>query len=214
VTSGGPGDARPGLSVTPVTLCPAPCGARRFGQRRRTREPGGRPMSAPPREPVACRACGRPAAHEGGHNKQIALIISVRLWFWRSPRPSARASQTAALNITIEASTCGIHEGRPSAHVHDCPERSARVDGRHDAEEARKAALSHRSESGKTAARYRPEPGGVEEKGEGTVELMRRCAGEEKGAISSSTVPNLRVRLRGVQNRDLARVRGPVDHNA
>src|SRR3954470_22083754 len=44
------------------------------------------------------------AAHEGGHNKQIALIISVLALFLAFSETFGKSSQTAALNFQIEAS--------------------------------------------------------------------------------------------------------------
>ena len=44
------------------------------------------------------------AAHEGGHNKQIALIISVLALFLAFSETFGKSAQTAALNAQIEAS--------------------------------------------------------------------------------------------------------------
>src|SRR5882724_10562505 len=44
------------------------------------------------------------AAHEGGHNRQIALIISVLALFLAFSETFGKSAQTAALNFQIEAS--------------------------------------------------------------------------------------------------------------
>src|SRR5437764_2893472 len=44
------------------------------------------------------------AAHEGGHNKKIALIISVLALFLAFSETFGKSAQTAALNFQIEAS--------------------------------------------------------------------------------------------------------------
>src|SRR3954452_13050431 len=44
------------------------------------------------------------AAHEGGHNKKIALVIAVLALFLAFSETLGKSAQTAALNFQIEAS--------------------------------------------------------------------------------------------------------------
>jgi hypothetical protein len=118
------------------------------------------------------------AAHEGGHNKQIALIISVLALFLAFSETFGKSSQTAALNFQIEASNLWnffqAKNIRRTATI--VATESAKIDAATTSDEARKAALAKQiDEWTKTAARYRSEPEAGGGKGEGTVELARRA---------------------------------------
>jgi hypothetical protein len=123
------------------------------------------------------------AAHEGGHNKQIALIISVLALFLAFSETFGKSAQTAALNFQIEASNLWnffqAKNIRRTATI--VATENAKIDAGTTADEARKAALSKQiAEWEKTAARYRSEPEAGGGKGEGTVELARRAQEMEK----------------------------------
>jgi hypothetical protein len=123
------------------------------------------------------------AAHEGGHNKQIALIISVLALFLAFSETFGKSSQTAALNFQIEASNLWnffqAKNIRRTATI--VATESAKIELAAVADEAKKAALSKQiDEWTKTAARYQSEPEAGGGKGEGTRELSRRAQEMEK----------------------------------
>src|SRR3978361_92199 len=117
------------------------------------------------------------AAHEGGHNKQIALIISVLALFLAFSETFGKSAQTAALNFQIEASNLWnffqAKNIRRTATI--IATESAKIEAA-AAEGTRKAALDKQSDEWtKTAARYQSEPEAGGGKGEGTRELSRRA---------------------------------------
>jgi len=123
------------------------------------------------------------AAHEGGHNKQIALIISVLALFLAFSETFGKSAQTAALNFQIEASNLWnffqAKNIRRTALI--VASEAAKVELQTNTDEGRRAALSKQiAEWEKTAARYRSEPEAGGGKGEGTVELSRRALEMEK----------------------------------
>jgi hypothetical protein len=123
------------------------------------------------------------AAHEGGHNKQIALIISVLALFLAFSETFGKSSQTAALNFQIEASNLWnffqAKNIRRTATI--VATETATIELSTITDETRKAALRKQIEEwNKTAARYRSEPEAGGGKGEGTVELSRRAIEMEK----------------------------------
>jgi hypothetical protein len=123
------------------------------------------------------------AAHEGGHNKQIALIISVLALFLAFSETFGKSAQTAALNFQIEASNLWnffqAKNIRRTAII--TAAEAAKVELQTNADEGRRAALTKQiAEWDKTAARYRSEPEAGGGKGEGTVELSRRAQEMEK----------------------------------
>src|SRR5215210_1410346 len=118
------------------------------------------------------------AAHEGGHNKQIALIISVLALFLAFSETFGKSAQTAALNFQIEASNLWnfFQAKNIRRTLTIVATETAKIDVGTTADEARKAALAKQiGEWEKTAARYRSEPEAGGGKGEGTVELARRA---------------------------------------
>src|SRR5436190_7752289 len=123
------------------------------------------------------------AAHEGGHNKQIALIISVLALFLAFSETFGKSSQTSALNFQIEASNLWnffqAKNIRRTATIVASEQGKIELASATDA--ARKAALAKQiDEWTKTAARYRSEPEAADGKGEGTVELARRAIEEQQ----------------------------------
>jgi len=122
------------------------------------------------------------AAHEGGHNKQIALIISVLALFLAFSETFGKSSQTAALNFQIEASNLwnffqakNIRRTSFLVATDSAKIEAATADG------PRKALLAKQiDEWSKTAARYQSEPEAGGGKGEGTRELSRRAQEMEK----------------------------------
>ncbi len=123
------------------------------------------------------------AAHEGGHNKQIALIISVLALFLAFSETFGKSSQTAALNFQIEASNLWnffqAKNIRRTAII--VASESAKIDLATAPDEARKALIAKQiDEWTKTAARYQSEPEAGGGKGEGTKELSRRALEMEK----------------------------------
>jgi len=123
------------------------------------------------------------AAHEGGHNKQIALIISVLALFLAFSETFGKSAQTAALNFQIEASNLWnffqAKNIRRTAII--TAAEAAKVELQTNTDEGRRAALTKQiAEWDKTAARYRSEPEAGGGKGEGTVELSRRAQEMEK----------------------------------
>ena len=122
------------------------------------------------------------AAHEGGHNKQIALIISVLALFLAFSETFGKSSQTAALNFQIEASNLWnffqAKNIRRTAII--VASESAKIEAA-SADGPRKAALGKQIEEwSKTAARYQSEPEAGGGKGEGTRELSKRAQEMEK----------------------------------
>ena len=123
------------------------------------------------------------AAHEGGHNKQIALIISVLALFLAFSETFGKSSQTAALNFQIEASNLWnffqAKNIRRTAII--VASESAKIDLATAPDETRKALIAKQiDEWSKTAARYQSEPEAGGGKGEGTRELSRRALETEK----------------------------------
>jgi hypothetical protein len=122
------------------------------------------------------------AAHEGGHNKQIALIISVLALFLAFSETFGKSSQTAALNFQIEASNLWnffqAKNIRRTAII--VATESAKIDAT-TADGPRKAAIEKQvGEWSKTAARYQSEPEAGGGKGVGTRELSKRALEMEK----------------------------------
>jgi hypothetical protein len=123
------------------------------------------------------------AAHEGGHNKQIALIISVLALFLAFSETFGKSAQTAALNAQIEASNLWnfFQAKNIRRTLTIVASESAKIDLATAPDEARKALIAKQIEQwDKTAARYRSEPEAGGGKGEGTVELSRRAQETEK----------------------------------
>src|ERR1041384_5878007 len=122
------------------------------------------------------------AAHEGGHNKQIALIISVLALFLAFSETLGKSAQTAALNSQIEASNLwnffqAKNIRRTSTIV---ASEQAKLDLIAAAAPAHKAAVTKQiTDCPKTAARYRSDPEAAGGRGEGTVELSRRAIEEQ-----------------------------------
>jgi len=122
------------------------------------------------------------AAHEGGHNKQIALIISVLALFLAFSETFGKSAQTAALNAQIEASNLwnffqakNIRRTATLVAVEFAQIEATTAEG------TRKATLDKKiGEWTKTAARYQSEPEAGGGKGEGTRELSRRALEMEK----------------------------------
>ncbi len=122
------------------------------------------------------------AAHEGGHNKQIALIISVLALFLAFSETFGKSAQTAALNAQIEASNLwnffqakNIRRTAIIVATESAKIEAATADG------PRKAAFEKQiAEWTKTAARYQSEPEAGGGKGEGTRELSKRALDMEK----------------------------------
>ena len=97
------------------------------------------------------------AAHEGGHNKQIALIISVLALFLAFSETFGKSAQTAALNFQIEASNLWnfFQAKNIRRTVTIVATEGAKVDQTLATDDARKAALAKQiDEWTKTAARY------------------------------------------------------------
>jgi uncharacterized protein DUF4337 len=123
------------------------------------------------------------AAHEGGHNKQIALIISVLALFLAFSETFGKSSQTAALNFQIEASN--LWNFFQAKNIRRTMTLVAADMGKLDAiaatAEPHKAALAKQIDNWtKTAERYRSEPEAGGGKGEGTKELAERALAMEK----------------------------------
>src|SRR5689334_21128142 len=122
------------------------------------------------------------AAHEGGHNKQIALIISVLALFLAFSETFGKSAQTAALNFQIEASNLwnffqAKNIRRTSIII---ATEQAKLDLIGVTDLTQKAAVQKQiDEWTKTAVRYRSEPEAAGGKGEGTVELSRRAIEEQ-----------------------------------
>lgn len=123
------------------------------------------------------------AAHEGGHNKQIALIISVLALFLAFSETFGKSAQTTALNFQIEASNLwNFFQAKNIRRTMTIvATESAKVDALGATTDGQKAALAKQIDDWtKTAARYRSEPEAGDGKGEGTVELSRRALEMEK----------------------------------
>src|SRR5262249_9208332 len=123
------------------------------------------------------------AAHEGGHNKQIALIISVLALFLAFSETFGKSAQTAALNAQIEASNLWnfFQAKNIRRTVTIVASEFAKIDAIVASAEPHKAALSKQIDDWtKTAARYQSEPEAGGGKGEGTRELSRRAQEMEK----------------------------------
>ena len=123
------------------------------------------------------------AAHEGGHNKQIALIISVLALFLAFSETFGKSAQTQALNDQIEASNLWnfFQAKNIRRTLTIVASESAKITAAGATTDEQKAALSKQiDEWTKTAARYRSEPEAGGGKGEGTQELSRRAQEMEK----------------------------------
>src|SRR6476661_446698 len=123
------------------------------------------------------------AAHEGGHNKQIALIISVLALFLAFSETFGKSAQTAALNAQIEASNLwNFFQAKNIRRTMTIvATEMAKIDTVAAGTDQHKAALAKQiDEWTKTAARYRSEPEAGGGKGEGTQELSRRAQEMEK----------------------------------
>jgi len=123
------------------------------------------------------------AAHEGGHNKQIALIISVLALFLAFSETFGKSAQTAALNAQIEASNLwNFFQAKNIRRTMTLVATDmAKLDAVVASAEPHKAALAKQIDDWtKTAARYQSEPEAGGGKGEGTRELSRRAQEMEK----------------------------------
>ena len=138
---------------------------------------------AGPHENLETAEHAQHAAHEGGNNKKIALIISVLALFLAFSETFGKSAQTAALNAQIEASNLWnfFQAKNIRRTLTIVASETAKIDAGTTADEARKAALAKQIDQWeKTAARYRSEPEAGGGKGEGTVELSRRAQEMEK----------------------------------
>src|SRR4051794_8353250 len=145
-------------------------------------ESRGEAVMAGPHENLEHAEHAQHAAHEGGHNKQIALIISVLALFLAFSETFGKSSQTAALNFQIEASNLWnffqAKNIRRTAII--VATESAKIEAA-SADGPRKEAIEKQiGEWTKTAARYQSEPEAGGGKGEGTRELSRRALEMEK----------------------------------
>jgi hypothetical protein len=123
------------------------------------------------------------AAHEGGHNRQIALIISVLALFLAFSETFGKSAQTAALNFQIEASNLwNFFQAKNIRRTMTLVATDmAKLDAVVASQDAHKAALAKQIDDWtKTAARYQSEPEAGGGKGEGTRELSRRAQEMEK----------------------------------
>jgi len=123
------------------------------------------------------------AAHEGGHNKQIALIISVLALFLAFSETFGKSAQTAALNAQIEASNLwNFFQAKNIRRTMTLVASDmAKLDAVAATADPHKAALAKQIDDWtKTAARYQSEPEAGGGKGEGTRELARRAQEMEK----------------------------------
>jgi len=123
------------------------------------------------------------AAHEGGHNKQIALIISVLALFLAFSETFGKSAQTAALNAQIEASNLwNFFQAKNIRRTMTLVASDmAKLDAVAATADPHKAALAKQIDDWtKTAARYQSEPEAGGGKGEGTRELARRAQEIEK----------------------------------
>src|SRR5215470_16949957 len=118
------------------------------------------------------------AAHEGGHNRQIALIISVLALFLAFSETFGKSAQTAALNFQIEASNLwNFFQAKNIRRTMTIvATEMAKIDAVAAGTDQHKAALAKQIDDWtKTAARYRSEPEAGGGKGEGTIELAKRA---------------------------------------
>lgn len=118
------------------------------------------------------------AQHAAGHNKQIALMISVIALFLAISETLGKSAQTSALNFQIEASNLWnffqAKNIRRTAVI--VAGEALKIEHDNTTDPARKAALAKQLEDWKnTAARYRSEP----DVREGTVELAQRAKEQE-----------------------------------
>ena len=123
------------------------------------------------------------AAHEGGHNKQIALIISVLALFLAFSETFGKSAQTAALNAQIEASNLwNFFQAKNIRRTMTLVATDmAKLDATIATADQHKAALTKQIDVWtKTAERYRTEPEAGGGKGEGTKELSQRAVAMEK----------------------------------
>jgi uncharacterized protein DUF4337 len=138
---------------------------------------------AGPHENLETAEHAQHAAHEGGHNKQIALIISVLALFLAFSETFGKSAQTAALNAQIEASNLWnfFQAKNIRRTLTIVATETAKIDLAATTDAARKTALAKQvDEWTKTAARYQSEPEAGGGKGEGTRELSKRAQAMEK----------------------------------
>ena len=123
------------------------------------------------------------AAHEGGHNRQIALIISVLALFLAFSETFGKSAQTAALNFQIEASNLwNFFQAKNIRRTMTLVATDmAKLDAVTASNDQHKAALAKQIDNWtQTAARYQSEPEAGGGKGEGTRELSKRAQEMEK----------------------------------
>ena len=123
------------------------------------------------------------AAHEGGHNKQIALIISVLALFLAFSETFGKSAQTSALNFQIEASNLwNFFQAKNIRRTMTLVAADlAKLDAVAAGNDQHKAALSKQIDAWtETAKRYQSEPEAGGGKGEGTRELSKRAQEMEK----------------------------------
>src|SRR5262249_13365802 len=123
------------------------------------------------------------AAHEGGHNRQIALIISVLALFLAFSETFGKSAQTAALNFQIEASNLwNFFQAKNIRRTMTLVATDmAKLDAIVAQSDPHKAALAKQIDAWtQTAARYQSEPEAGGGKGEGTRELSKRAQEMEK----------------------------------
>src|SRR5437016_5768213 len=138
---------------------------------------------AGPHENLETAEHAQHAAHEGGNNKKIALIISVLALFLAFSETFGKSAQTAALNYQIEASNLWnfFQAKNIRRTLTIVATDTAKIDAATTPDGTRKAALGKQIDQWeKTAARYRSEPEAGGGKGEGTQELPRRAQETEK----------------------------------
>src|SRR5205085_70437 len=87
----------------PIRALNLPCAAARLGFNRQWIRQEGAAMAGA-HENLETAEHAQHAAHEGGNNKKIALIISVLALFLAFSETFGKSAQTAALNAQIEAS--------------------------------------------------------------------------------------------------------------
>ena len=123
------------------------------------------------------------AAHEGGHNRQIALVIALLALCLAFSETFGKSAQTSALNFQIEASDLwNFFQAKNIRRTSILTAaETAKIELAATTDEAKKAAIANQiAEWEKTAARYRSEPEAGGGKGEGTVELAKRAQAMEK----------------------------------
>src|SRR5438045_4208643 len=133
---------------------------------------------AGPHENLETAEHAQHAAHEGGNNKKIALIISVLALFLAFSETFGKSAQTAALNYQIEASNLWnfFQAKNIRRTVTLVASESAKIELGLTTDEPRKAALTKQLDDwDKLQKRYQSEPEAGGGKGEGTRELSKRA---------------------------------------